>query len=184
MFWRPRNDLSMVLAFETTRERNTAIMLTRRFAIDCNVCPPFPGTPCRCQFAMLCSQSNTSTTCFFFLLHDCLQIILAGPGDKTPWWRNASAPPPVLIILWSCTTSNPVLRLYVHFLVHIVFCIMPRLSVSMRFFLRDSSSERRRPVGTVLAASGCPLSPPPVTVMLMFLRCCGCDLLLGKKIAV
>uniref|UniRef100_A0A0E0D0Z0 Stomatal closure-related actin-binding protein PH domain-containing protein n=1 Tax=Oryza meridionalis TaxID=40149 RepID=A0A0E0D0Z0_9ORYZ len=48
MFWRPRNDLSMVLAFETTRERNTAIMLTRRFAIDCN-------------------------------------IILAGPGDKTPW---------------------------------------------------------------------------------------------------
>uniref|UniRef100_A0A0D9VUA8 Stomatal closure-related actin-binding protein coiled-coil domain-containing protein n=1 Tax=Leersia perrieri TaxID=77586 RepID=A0A0D9VUA8_9ORYZ len=48
MFWRPRNDLSMVLAFETTRERNTVIMLTRRFAIDCN-------------------------------------IILAGPGDKTPW---------------------------------------------------------------------------------------------------
>lgn len=48
MFWRPRNDLSLVLAFETTRERNTAIMLARRFAIDCN-------------------------------------IILAGPGDKTPW---------------------------------------------------------------------------------------------------
>ncbi|WVZ57051.1 hypothetical protein U9M48_007492 [Paspalum notatum var. saurae] len=48
MFWGPRNDLSLVLAFETTRERNTAIMLARRFAIDCN-------------------------------------IILAGPGDKTPW---------------------------------------------------------------------------------------------------
>ncbi|XP_066387901.1 stomatal closure-related actin-binding protein 1-like isoform X2 [Miscanthus floridulus] len=48
MFWRPRNDLSLVLAFESTRERNTAIMLARRFAIDCN-------------------------------------IILAGPGDKTPW---------------------------------------------------------------------------------------------------
>lgn len=38
MFWRPRNDLSLVLAFESTRERNTAIMLARRFAIDCNVC--------------------------------------------------------------------------------------------------------------------------------------------------
>ncbi|KAK3147161.1 hypothetical protein QOZ80_3BG0278870 [Eleusine coracana subsp. coracana] len=48
MFWRPRNDISMVLAFETARERNTAIMLARRFAIDCN-------------------------------------IILVGPGDKTPW---------------------------------------------------------------------------------------------------
>ncbi|PWZ58527.1 hypothetical protein Zm00014a_028246 [Zea mays] len=48
MFWRPRNDLSLVLAFESTRERNTAIMLARRFAVDCN-------------------------------------IILAGPGDKTPW---------------------------------------------------------------------------------------------------
>ena len=38
MFWRPRNDLSLVLAFESTRERNTAIMLARRFAVDCNVC--------------------------------------------------------------------------------------------------------------------------------------------------
>ncbi|KAI4988147.1 hypothetical protein ZWY2020_029777 [Hordeum vulgare] len=48
MFWRPRSDLSFSVAFETARERNTAIMLARRFAIDCN-------------------------------------IILAGPGDKTPW---------------------------------------------------------------------------------------------------
>ncbi|CAM0873545.1 unnamed protein product [Alopecurus aequalis] len=48
MFWRPRSNLSLALAFETARERNTAIMLARRFAIDCN-------------------------------------IILAGPGDKTPW---------------------------------------------------------------------------------------------------
>ncbi|KQK21577.1 stomatal closure-related actin-binding protein 1 isoform X2 [Brachypodium distachyon] len=48
MFWQPRSDLSLGLAFETARERNTAIMLARRFAIDCN-------------------------------------IILAGPGDKTPW---------------------------------------------------------------------------------------------------
>uniref|UniRef100_M8CTW7 Stomatal closure-related actin-binding protein 1 n=1 Tax=Aegilops tauschii TaxID=37682 RepID=M8CTW7_AEGTA len=48
MFWRPRSDLSFAVAFETARERNAAIMLARRFAIDCN-------------------------------------IILAGPGDKTPW---------------------------------------------------------------------------------------------------
>ncbi|KAM0872780.1 hypothetical protein ACQ4PT_038488 [Festuca glaucescens] len=48
MFWQPRKDLSFVLGFETARERNSAIMLARRFAIDCN-------------------------------------IILAGPGDKTPW---------------------------------------------------------------------------------------------------
>ncbi|XP_066400496.1 stomatal closure-related actin-binding protein 1-like isoform X1 [Miscanthus floridulus] len=48
IFWQPRKDLSFVLAFETTRERNSALMLARRFAIDCN-------------------------------------IILTGPGDKTPW---------------------------------------------------------------------------------------------------
>lgn len=48
MFWQPREGLSLVLGFETARERNSAIMLARRFAIDCN-------------------------------------IILAGPGDKTPW---------------------------------------------------------------------------------------------------
>lgn len=48
MFWQPRKDLSLVVGFETARERNSAIMLARRFAIDCN-------------------------------------IILAGPGDKTPW---------------------------------------------------------------------------------------------------
>ncbi|KAG2647127.1 stomatal closure-related actin-binding protein 1-like [Panicum virgatum] len=48
IFWQPRKELSFVLGFETTRERNSALMLARRFAMDCN-------------------------------------IILAGPGDKTPW---------------------------------------------------------------------------------------------------
>ncbi|XP_044964653.1 stomatal closure-related actin-binding protein 1-like [Hordeum vulgare subsp. vulgare] len=48
MFWQPREGLSLVLGFETPRERNSGIMLARRFAIDCN-------------------------------------IVLAGPGDKTPW---------------------------------------------------------------------------------------------------
>lgn len=37
MYWQPRRDLSLVLGFETARERNSAIMLARRFAIDCNV---------------------------------------------------------------------------------------------------------------------------------------------------
>uniref|UniRef100_A0A0E0EF44 Stomatal closure-related actin-binding protein coiled-coil domain-containing protein n=1 Tax=Oryza meridionalis TaxID=40149 RepID=A0A0E0EF44_9ORYZ len=36
MYWQPRRDLSLVLGFETARERNSAIMLARRFAIDCN----------------------------------------------------------------------------------------------------------------------------------------------------
>ncbi|KAL6657070.1 hypothetical protein ACP70R_004850 [Stipagrostis hirtigluma subsp. patula] len=41
IFWRPRTDLSFILAFETTRERNSALMLARRFAIDCNVNHPY-----------------------------------------------------------------------------------------------------------------------------------------------
>jgi hypothetical protein len=37
IFWQPRKELSFVLGFETTRERNSALMLARRFAMDCNV---------------------------------------------------------------------------------------------------------------------------------------------------
>lgn len=36
IFWQPRKDLSYILAFESERERNAAIMLARRFAYDCN----------------------------------------------------------------------------------------------------------------------------------------------------
>ncbi|KAJ9537259.1 hypothetical protein OSB04_029992 [Centaurea solstitialis] len=36
-FWQPKIGLSFVLAFESERERNAAIMLARRFAFDCNV---------------------------------------------------------------------------------------------------------------------------------------------------
>lgn len=36
-FWQPKTGLSFVLAFESERERNAAIMLARRFAFDCNV---------------------------------------------------------------------------------------------------------------------------------------------------
>ncbi|XP_009610562.1 stomatal closure-related actin-binding protein 1-like [Nicotiana tabacum] len=36
-FWQVKTGLSFVLAFETERERNAAIMLARRFAYDCNI---------------------------------------------------------------------------------------------------------------------------------------------------
>lgn len=37
MFWQSRKGLSFVLAFESERERNAAIMLARRYALDLNV---------------------------------------------------------------------------------------------------------------------------------------------------
>ncbi|OAY40186.1 stomatal closure-related actin-binding protein 2 [Manihot esculenta] len=37
LFWQPRKGLSFVLRFESERERNAAIMLARKYALDCNV---------------------------------------------------------------------------------------------------------------------------------------------------
>nr|AFK33883.1 unknown [Medicago truncatula] len=37
LFWQPKQGLSFVLAFESEREGNAAIMLARRFAFDCNI---------------------------------------------------------------------------------------------------------------------------------------------------
>ncbi|KAG5517301.1 hypothetical protein RHGRI_037903 [Rhododendron griersonianum] len=37
LFWQAKAGLSFVLAFESARERNAAIMLARRFAFDCNI---------------------------------------------------------------------------------------------------------------------------------------------------
>ncbi|XVE79040.1 hypothetical protein DITRI_Ditri14bG0026000 [Diplodiscus trichospermus] len=37
LFWQAKKELSVVLAFESERERNAAIMLARRFAFDCNI---------------------------------------------------------------------------------------------------------------------------------------------------
>ncbi|XP_006658035.1 stomatal closure-related actin-binding protein 1 [Oryza brachyantha] len=48
MYWQPRRDLSLVLGFETARERNCAIILARRFAIDCNIVLAGPGDKTRC----------------------------------------------------------------------------------------------------------------------------------------
>lgn len=43
IFWQVQKGLSFSLAFESDRERNAAIMLARRFAIDCNVVLAGPG---------------------------------------------------------------------------------------------------------------------------------------------
>lgn len=37
LFWKANSELSFVLAFESERERNAAIMLARRVAFDCNI---------------------------------------------------------------------------------------------------------------------------------------------------
>ncbi|GMI92327.1 stomatal closure-related actin binding protein 1 [Hibiscus trionum] len=37
LFWQAKKGFSVVLAFESERERNAAIMLARRFAFDCNI---------------------------------------------------------------------------------------------------------------------------------------------------
>ncbi|XP_022752425.1 stomatal closure-related actin-binding protein 1-like isoform X2 [Durio zibethinus] len=37
LFWQAKKGLSVVLAFESERDRNGAIMLARRFAFDCNI---------------------------------------------------------------------------------------------------------------------------------------------------
>ncbi|XP_062171920.1 stomatal closure-related actin-binding protein 1 [Alnus glutinosa] len=37
LFWQAKKGLSFVIAFESERERNAAIMLARRFAFDCNI---------------------------------------------------------------------------------------------------------------------------------------------------
>ncbi|XP_072958820.1 stomatal closure-related actin-binding protein 1-like isoform X1 [Typha angustifolia] len=37
LFWRAKKGLHFTLAFESVRERNAAVMLARRFAIDCNI---------------------------------------------------------------------------------------------------------------------------------------------------
>ncbi|XP_015873238.3 stomatal closure-related actin-binding protein 1 [Ziziphus jujuba] len=37
LYWQAKKGLSFVLAFESQRERNAAIMLARRFAFDCNI---------------------------------------------------------------------------------------------------------------------------------------------------
>lgn len=37
LYWQAKKGVSFVIAFESERERNAAIMLARRFACDCNV---------------------------------------------------------------------------------------------------------------------------------------------------
>ena len=37
IFWQAKKGLTFLLAFESARERNAAVMLARRFSFDCNV---------------------------------------------------------------------------------------------------------------------------------------------------
>ena len=37
LFWQARKGISFVVTFESERDRNAAIMLARRYALDCNV---------------------------------------------------------------------------------------------------------------------------------------------------
>ncbi|KAH1069677.1 hypothetical protein GLYMA_03G124100v4 [Glycine max] len=37
LFWKARKGLSFVLTFESERDRNSAIMVARKYALDCNV---------------------------------------------------------------------------------------------------------------------------------------------------
>ena len=42
LFWQVKPGLSFIIAFESERDRNAAIMLARRFAFDCNVSSKLP----------------------------------------------------------------------------------------------------------------------------------------------
>ncbi|CAM8916666.1 unnamed protein product [Rhodiola kirilowii] len=42
-FWQPKKGLNFILVFESDRDRNAAIMLSRRFAFDCNIVLAGPG---------------------------------------------------------------------------------------------------------------------------------------------
>lgn len=41
LFWQARKGQSFVLVFDSERDRNAAIVLSRRYALDCNVWPLF-----------------------------------------------------------------------------------------------------------------------------------------------
>ncbi|KAL2941322.1 Stomatal closure-related actin-binding protein 1 [Bienertia sinuspersici] len=43
IFWQAKPGLSFIIAFESERDRNAAIMLARRFAFDCNIMLSGPG---------------------------------------------------------------------------------------------------------------------------------------------
>ncbi|XP_039136164.1 stomatal closure-related actin-binding protein 1 [Dioscorea cayenensis subsp. rotundata] len=43
LYWQAKRGLSYILAFESVRERNAAIMLARRYAFDCNIMLAGPG---------------------------------------------------------------------------------------------------------------------------------------------
>ncbi|KAG6412552.1 hypothetical protein SASPL_125232 [Salvia splendens] len=90
VYWQAKTGLSFILAFESERERNAAIMLARRFAFDCNVSIIILKEKAESYvhfshffFNMmhfvrkLISKNEHNTQCLF------KQIALAGPDDRT-----------------------------------------------------------------------------------------------------
>jgi hypothetical protein len=153
MFWRPRNDLSLVLAFESTRERNTAIMLARRFAVDCNV---------RAFAKHHHHQSRSAATFFSSHLNEMV-------ADHPCWARRQNslvmAPvllcqsPPLLTIRDSHSLLAPVPLIF-----------LPRQSGLCCAVLCEGA------VRTVLTASAPPFH---LAVLCFFFSRVGCNLLLG-----
>jgi len=112
IFWQARRDLSFILAFESIRERNVAIMLARRYAFDCNVSNSvnsmvhlniqhniFTFGP---QLGLIWVANNINYKCtnlsvyylccqpcwfcssLWLTMPDFWQIMLTGPDDRSP----------------------------------------------------------------------------------------------------
>lgn len=114
MFWRPRNDLSLVVAFESTRERNTAIMLARRFAIDCNVCgftKHYVRVSCRCNIFSYLIEMVADHPCWARRQNSLVK----------ERWHLCSADP--------TTLNDPRLVQWCTFWVHSVFAPVPLISL-------------------------------------------------------
>lgn len=56
LFWQPRKGQSFILVFDSERERNGALVLARKHALECNVSIT---AFCLSIFSFLCSQQQT-----------------------------------------------------------------------------------------------------------------------------
>lgn len=90
VYWQVKTGFSFILAFESERERNAAIMLARRFAFDCNVSIIILKEKVESYVHFshfffnvilfvrkLVSKNEHNTRCLF------KQIALVGPDDRT-----------------------------------------------------------------------------------------------------
>lgn len=80
VYWQAKKGVSFVVAFESERERNAAIMLARRFACDCNVSS---NKKKRFELKNLYAAVAGVFVLILSLKRMCLQVTLAGPEDRT-----------------------------------------------------------------------------------------------------